>query len=296
MIKKLLSFAAIAALITATAVAQTNPDFELWAPTTVSPSNPVGWETYNGGNFGAPNGTTEETTDPGEGLKSVKMETKTGFAAILGVDTLGGTISLNGDLLNNKFVKGIPYTSQPTSVSFMVKNAPVNADTAVFVVQLMQGGQLLGIAGVNVPDVLPSWTPATLNFTYLLPGAPDTMIILATSSKATIYSTPKKAQPGSTFWLDDIVMNFPVGVKEALFSERVLAYPNPASTSIRFDLNNNKATSINVTDITGKVVKNITVTSNIVDVSVYDLPTGLYIYQVYNNENIVFTDKFTVSK
>jgi len=296
MIKKLLSFSAVVALISATAVAQTNPKFETWGPTAVASSNPTGWETYNADNFSGPVGTTAETADPGEGLKSARMETKTGFGAVLGVDTLGGTLSLNGDLMGNKFVKGIPYTSRPSSVSIKIKNAPVNGDTAVFVVQLMQAGQLLGIAGTNLPATLSTWTPGSINFTYLLTGAPDTMIILATSSKATFYNTPKKAQPGSTFWLDDIVLNFPVGVKEAIFSERVLAYPNPASTSIRFDLNNNKATGIRITDITGKVVKNITVTSNLADVSVYDLPTGLYIYQVYNNENVVYTDKFTVSK
>lgn len=296
MIKKLLSFSAVLALISATAVAQTNPKFETWGPTTVASSNPTGWETYNTDNFGGPVGVTAETVDPGEGLKSAKLETKTGYGAVLGSDTVGGVISLNGDLLGNKMVKGIPYTSRPTSVSLKVKNAPVNGDTSVFVVQLMQAGQLLGIAGTNLSSTLSTWTPGTLNFTYLLTGAPDTMIILATSSKAAFYNTPKKAQPGSTFWIDDIMLNFPVGVKEAIFSERVLAYPNPASSSIRFNLNDNKATKIRITDITGKAVKTITVTSNIVDMNVYDLPAGLYVYQVFNDENVIFTDKFTVSK
>ena len=296
MMKKLLSFSAIIALISANAIAQTNPKFETWGPTTLASSNPNGWETYNADNFGGPIGVTAETVNPGEGLKSVKMETKSGYGAILGADTVGGVISLNGDLLGNKMVKGIPYTSRPQSVSYIYKNAPVNGDTAVFVIQLMQAGQLLGIAGTNYSGTVSTWTTRTSNITYLLTGAPDTMIILATSSKAAFYNTPKKAQPGSTFWIDDIMLNFPVGVKESVFSERVLAYPNPASSNIRFDLNANKATGIRITDITGKVVKNINATSSIVDISVYDLPTGLYIYQVYNNDNVVYTDKFTVSK
>lgn len=296
--KKLLSFSALLALISATAIAQTNPKFETWGPTSTATSNPTGWETYNADALlgTLPIGVTAETVNPGEGLKSVRMETKTGYAAGFGADTLAGLISLNGDLLGNKMVKGIPYTSRPTSISYIYKNAPVNGDTAVFVIQLMKAGQLLGIAGSNYSSSVSTWTTKTSTITYLLTGAPDTMIILATSSKVAFYSTPKKAQPGSTFWIDDIMLNFPVGVSEAIFSERVLAYPNPASSSIRFDLNNNKATSIRVTDITGKAVKTINVTSNLVDVNVYDLPAGLYIYQVFNNGAVVYTDKFMVSK
>lgn len=301
MIKKLLSLSAVVALLASSAVAQTNPNFETWAPTTLSTNNPDGWETYNLGAFPVflggpgPEGTTQETGNPREGAISVRMETKAGHSIALGNDTLGGSLSLGGDIFSS-FIGGIPYTGRPESVDFSVMTSFPLTDTATFYVELKKNGVRVASAGVNIFQTIPTWFDANSPFVYFSADVPDTLMILATSSKATLFTNSATPVPGSVFWLDDIVFNFPVGVKQAIFSERILAYPNPASTSIRFDLNNKQASSIKVTDITGKVVRTINITSNLVDVDVNDLPAGLYVYQVYNNNEIIYTDKFNVAR
>lgn len=301
MIKKLLSLSAVVALLASNAIAQTNLNFETWAPTTLSTNNPTGWETYNLGGVPpfaggpGPEGTTQETANPREGAISVRMETKAGHGAFLASDTLGGSLALGGDIFAS-FIGGVPYTGRPESVDFSVMTSFPLTDTATFYVELKKNGAVVGAAGVNIFQNIPTWFDANSAFVYFSTDVPDTLVILATSSKATLFTNSGQAKPGSLFWLDDIVFNFPVGVKQAIFSERILAYPNPASTSIRFDLNNKQASSIKVTDITGKVVRTINITSNLVDVDVNDLPAGLYVYQVYNNNEIIYTDKFNVAR
>lgn len=300
MIKKLLSISALFALISATTVAQTNMGFETWAPTTASPNNPVGWETFNTGNFGGPNGTTQETVDPGAGSISAKLVTMSGFGALTGgADTIAGLLALNGDLLGGNLIGGVAYTQKPTSMDLLFKAAPITGDTCVLFAQLQHydvstsstvvDGQAVFMININVPI----WTSFNSTFNYYTTDTPDTLIIFIASSVGGTIST-SLPKPGSTFWVDGLVINNPVGVKEITNAERIAAYPNPASSSIKIALNDTKATSIKITDITGKVVKTENVMSNVVNINIENLPVGLYIYQVMNNNDVVYTNKFNV--
>ena len=300
MIKKLLSLSAMAALISTTVVAQTNMGFETWGPTTTSPSNPTGWETFNTSNFGGPDGTTQETADPGAGSISAKMVTMTGFAALTGgADTIAGLLALNGDLLGGNLIGGVAYTQKPISMDLLFKSAPVGGDTCVFFAQLQHydiGSSTTVVDGQAVFTInltVPVWTSFNVPFNYFTTDTPDTLIIFAASSTGGTISSGLPS-PGSTFWLDGLVINNPVGVKEITNVERIAAYPNPASSSIKIALNDTKATSIKITDITGKTIKSVNVSSNVVNVNVENLPIGLYIYQVMNSNDVVYTSKFNV--
>lgn len=300
MIKKLLSLSALVALTTTTILAQTNMGFETWAPTTASPSNPTGWETFNTSNFGGPDGTTQETADPGAGSISAKLVTMTGFGALTGgADTIAGLLALNGDLLGGNLIGGVAYTQKPFSMDLLFKSAPVGGDTCVLFAQLQHydvGSSSTVVDGQAVFTVnltVPIWTSFNIPFNYFTTDTPDTLIIFAASSTGGTISSGLPT-PGSTFWLDGLVINNPVGVKEITNTERIAAYPNPASSSIKIALNDTKATSIKITDITGKVVKTENVMSNVVNVNIENLPIGLYIYQVMNNNDVVYTNKFNV--
>ena len=300
MIKKLLSLSALVALISTTVVAQTNMGFETWAPTTTSPSNPVGWETFNTSNFGGPDGTTQETVDPGAGSISAKLVTMTGFSALTGgADTIAGLLALNGDLLGGNLTGGVAYTQLPISMDLLFKSAPVGGDTCVLFEQLQHydvgssSTVVDGQAVFMINTTVPTWTSFNILFNYFTTDTPDTLIIFAASSAGGTITTGLP-QPGSTFWLDGLVINNPVGVKEITNAERIAAYPNPASSSIKIALNDTKATSIKITDITGKVVKTENVMSNVVNINIENLPIGLYIYQVMNNNDVVYTNKFNV--
>lgn len=301
MIKKLLSLTALAAMVSSAAVAQTNMNYESWAPTTLSPSNPVGWETFNTSNFGGPDGTTQETSDPGEGSISAKLETKVGFAALTGgSDTAAALLTLNGNLLGGNVLGGVAFTGKPASLDILFKSNPLNGDTCILLAQLQHwdagaGDNVVdGQAILMVNTAVPTWTSFNAVFNYFTTDTPDTLVILAASAMGGVF-TDGLPTPGSTFWVDDLVINFPTGVKSEVKNvERIAAYPNPASSTVRIALNDTKATSIRITDITGKVVKTETVLSNVVNINVENLPVGLYVYQVINNESVVYTNKFNV--
>lgn len=301
MIKKLLSLSALVALTATTIVAQTNMGFETWGPTTLSPSNPIGWETFNTSNFGGPDGSTQETVDPGAGNISVKMVTTAGYSAVTSgsVDTIAGLLALNGDLLGGNLTGGVAYTTKPISMDLLFKSAPVGGDTCVMFAQLQHydiGSSTTvtdGQAVFMINTTVPVWTSFNVPFNYFTTDTPDTLVIFIASSTGGTISAGLP-QPGSTFWIDGLVINNPVGINVITNTERIAAYPNPASSSIKIALNDTKATSIKITDITGKVVKTENVMSNVVNVNIENLPIGLYIYQVMNNNDVVYTSKFNV--
>lgn len=300
MIKKLLSLSAIVALISTTVVAQTNMGFETWAPTTASPSNPVGWETFNTSNFGGPDGTTQETVDPGAGSISAKLVTMTGFGPLTGgADTVSGLLTLNGNVLGGNLIGGVAYAQKPTSMDLLFKSAPVGGDTCVMFAQLQHydvgsSSTIIDAQAVfMINTTVPVWTSFNIPFNYFTANTPDTLIIFIASSTGGTISNGLP-NPGSTFWIDGLAINNPVGIKEKTNTERIAAYPNPASSSIKIALNDTKATSIKITDITGKIVKTENVMSNVVNINIENLPIGLYMYQVMNNNDVVYTNKFSV--
>lgn len=76
----------------------------------------------------------------------------------------------------------------------------------------------------------------------------------------------------------------------------VSVYPNPVVDNLNFNMSINSAT-VNILDITGKIVKTITSTSKAFNVNLGTLGNGIYFYQVVDNKNnVVATSKFIVSK
>ncbi|MCC7333383.1 MAG: T9SS type A sorting domain-containing protein [Flavobacteriales bacterium] len=301
MIKKLLSLTAIAALVSANVVAQSNTKFETWGPTTTSNNNPTGWETLNVDKFGGPAGVTKETGNPGEGLISARLETKTGYGGVLQQDTATGLLTLNGNLIGGNIIGGIAYPGRPASVDVLVKSDVMPNDSALILFQLSKWNvgnndqDVIGQAATVIPIDVAAWTTVNIPFNYVLPDTPDTLIVIMASSVGGVFET-SLPQPGTVLWVDDIKINFPVGINQVKNSERIAAYPNPATSNLKVALNDTKASSIRITDMTGKVVKNEAVYDRIVNINVSSLPTGLYIYQVIDGENIIFTEKFNIVK
>jgi CubicO group peptidase (beta-lactamase class C family) len=75
------------------------------------------------------------------------------------------------------------------------------------------------------------------------------------------------------------------------------AYPNPATNKITFKADNNIAEHfIVITDITGKQIVKMEKNNNLVDVDISSFKNGMYFYQITENETIVYTGKFIVSR
>lgn len=95
--------------------------------------------------------------------------------------------------------------------------------------------------------------------------------------KAFVYQQGFKANGDTLTWY---VNAGTVGLEEIFLNSPVKVYPNPATGNLFVQLNYTNAKSANITDITGRVVKELTLSSsmNIIDVSVFE--KGCYILNI----------------
>lgn len=85
-----------------------------------------------------------------------------------------------------------------------------------------------------------------------------------------------------------------VGINE-LNTSNVAVYPNPAKEQVTFETDNN-GFNLTITDITGKVIFNQNVVSKKTTVNLNRFNAGVYFYTIANNNQVVTTDKFIVTK
>lgn len=79
-------------------------------------------------------------------------------------------------------------------------------------------------------------------------------------------------------------------------SVAISVYPNPAVSTINFQLNNNEVDLIKIFDISGREITALQVSSALESVNTENFEAGVYFYQIINNGTILKTDKFTVAK
>jgi len=198
------------------AFAQTNLNLEAWSSNGFGGEDPDGWGTLNGFMaLGAPQSTWKETTDPGEGLASAKMESlyfpgASGFGAPS--DTVGAMLSIGGPPGFGPL--GIPYTQKPVSVDFMYKANPLGNDMGVLIVELSHwdGSQTVtdGQGVMTFSSQVNTWTTASICITYMTADTPDTLTIMAASSAVMFDLLPRGMEmPGSQLFLDDFAINLP---------------------------------------------------------------------------------------
>ncbi|MES2560363.1 MAG: T9SS type A sorting domain-containing protein [Bacteroidota bacterium] len=93
-----------------------------------------------------------------------------------------------------------------------------------------------------------------------------------------------------------VLFAFPTGVQEnAELIKSINAYPNPANTSFTITMKSTDAT-VEVMDITGKLVNTYPVTMGEAKMDVSNFSNGVYFYQIKTSANeTVKSGKFTVS-
>jgi hypothetical protein len=76
----------------------------------------------------------------------------------------------------------------------------------------------------------------------------------------------------------------------------MLVYPNPATDLLTISLDYAKAKQVNILDISGKLVATQAITSTVTQINVSALTTGVYLYQILDDEGAVVTNgKFSVT-
>lgn len=85
---------------------------------------------------------------------------------------------------------------------------------------------------------------------------------------------------------------------ETFEANNIKVYPNPAKTSINFDVTDAGANNIYVYDVTGKSVANLDAANNsLVELNVQNLENGMYLYRITKQDGtILVSSKFTVAR
>ncbi|MCD6068541.1 MAG: hypothetical protein K0S33_3367 [Bacteroidetes bacterium] len=288
MIKRLLSIAFVAGTF-ALAAQPTNLGFETWAGGT-----PSDWSApfapFVSGSI------TQITSGAPEGSSAIQLTSGScPFCVIAGYpDRMPGFI-----------VQSVASTDRPVSMTLMMQADVMGTDEALMAAQLTKWDgattNIIGQAGGTIPGgtVISTWTAQTINFTYMDPGNPDTLSILAASSDSILLQgATSNPTIGSTISIDAIVINNPVGIQDVIFyGSKHIAYPNPASTEINFATSDDNAAFVTVYDVTGRAVVNLPMVAGKAKMDVDMLESGMYMYSITDaSKGILYTHKFNIAK
>lgn len=222
--KNLLLLAAITISGLNSLKAQTNLNFENWTG-----NEPNGWETSNAmtTQSGGAQTVFKETTTPGQGSASVKMQTgscpECPNFSILGQwgpvtplpNPLGGSIGMDA-----------PYSQRPLSVDFKYKSSPVGNDAGGFSVTLTRYNsgngetETIGEGYFEAGTQVINWTNMNMPIIYYSSLIPDSIRFWASSSigsfpdltslgMPSIPFSPPTPVAGSKFYLDAVSINLP---------------------------------------------------------------------------------------
>lgn len=277
-----------------------NGGFENWNDSI----NPIGWNTLANGfgpqySYFAKKDTNAMTHV--EGLASLMMKTDSVFvpsASILRSFVGLGTINV---AQGAPVFSGTPFSRKPDTLYMAYAYIPgAGADSATVQINLRQGSTSLFTAGTKLFYLPPAPQGGFLAFPltglYSGTGTPDTLNIVFKSGKSSTGT-----EYGSTLWVDDVHFNDTVavvnGINDIRTAAAVNAYPNPANNTINVVVAQSETGStIQMADLTGRVVYTgiLSNISNAIDVA--NLPTGIYAISIRSNDHLtIYKGKISVA-
>jgi hypothetical protein len=304
--KKILLTISTAVLTTLSVNAQVDYGFETWADTPNGASgvqDPKGWASFNvmtNPLIGMGQTVFKETGSVGGGAAAAKIVTKPIPATISvpGYDTVGLLAIGSINILTQDIKLGTPYTGRPEKVAFYTKYQPASLDTASVTVLLTKYNtttkqQDIVASGMWTTSATTSaWTKQELTLTYASTTvSPDTLQIMCSSSS---FFRPKV---NSTFYIDDFGFSGWVGISDLqAIKNNVTAYPTPAKTNINFT-SSVAASTVEIVDVAGRIVGVFPMVGNKATVETEKYESGMYIYNVLNDQKaVVGRGKFEVVK
>jgi hypothetical protein len=140
-----------------------------------------------------------------------------------------------------------------------------------------------------------SWQTFSYPFTYFSPAAPDSCFIVASSSINSGYNV------NTVLNIDNFAFQAPSGIATTAAKSITSIYPNPvkSNATITYDLKKDSKVTINISDITGKVVASYNMEKSTgtqqEQINFESFKSGIYFYEIKTADD-VRTGKFTISK
>jgi hypothetical protein len=282
-------------------IAQTvvpNGGFETWINHT-GYEDPQSWDTPNQELTSIPFfGTTVVTksTDHEAGSYSAKLETKHITLPPLDIPGVITEGNLTIDITSGSYLVtgGVPITDNPTHLRGFYKFLPKGGDSCLIAIGIFKttaGVRDTIAAGYfSTHDTVNDWTPFSAWIDYLVTTQPDSMNIFALSSALEVPT------PGTVLYLDEISLDYTVGVNEKDPAAGIAVYQDRETNRLLvfFDFRKGQETSLGLYNMTGQEVYSTrpgTIQKQNVGIPYDNLRPGIYILEVIHG-NQKFTRKF----
>lgn len=301
----------------------TNGGFETWGNASPGISaEPTGWYSNKSGSNVAKLGPTtcfQDGTIKRSGNYSIRLETISYFGTAVNGSATTGVINATGTNKSEGYIGTINYstasdirrlafTSKPDSIVGYYQYTPGAAGEQGKVTAILHTGDYNDPetpVNSNHPDLSANKiaralfvTPAASVSTWVRFSAPFVYINSTTPAYIMINMTSSNNQTttvtGSKIWLDDISFIYnPVNVSETSLDKMVNVYAFEKNIYVDFVNKNNEQSSLEIYDVTGKMIKTFRVENNTFNTfELSSLNSGLYLYKLSANSQSKFGKVF----
>jgi hypothetical protein len=237
--------------------------------------------------------TITQSTDAHGGSYSVKINSDL-VEIIQGFYLPAGFLFL-GDV--NSEATGVPFTSRPTALTGWYKCDVAAGDSAFITAGVSKynlsgdSADQIGVGFQLFTGNVDTWTQFTAPFDYVSTDIPDTLNIIIT------VGTSLDSTVESEVWIDDLAFTYgSVGFENvATNNSSFVMYPNPSNGAVQFLFNDISNSTLQLMDVTGRVVYTEIVTANS-KMKVADLPNGVYTVRLLNGNTVSKTEKLIINK
>ena len=162
-------------------------------------------------------------------------------------------------------------------------------DTLVVNIQLKKNGIVIGSGDFETWSATSIYTQFELDINYSSGDMPDSMRIEFDFNHANVTSNTA----GRYFIIDDLTLDLTNSISESENTPNNLkVYPNPTNNLLTFqNLNSSNISTIEIYDLTGKLVHSSTPNTSYHHVNIESQESGIYIYKVWIGGGSIITGR-----
>jgi hypothetical protein len=211
------------------------------------------------------------------------------------------------DMLNNGIKLGKPCPGcKPSKFYGWYKFDQVNGDSCAAILLASKWNTTLhkkdtiGYCRTDFKAPQTAWTYFEMPVSYSGTDTPDSLLVLLVSSGgfSAINFQGGVGQVGNTMYVDDISIDYPLGITQVLMPEiGVKTYPNPAKGSMTLELTQRiPGGMLDIYDMDGRLVTSQEIENTVNTVNVNGLLPGQYHFKVLDGKTIQNSGFFMVIK
>lgn len=211
------------------------------------------------------------------------------------------------DMANIRALIGKPCADcRPMKLKGFFKFEPVNGDSCSAAILLSKWNPVsgrrdtVGFGRIVQKEAVETWKEFEVPVNYNGTGPIDSISVLVVASAGYNLSSFMECagQPGTTMYVDDLMLEYPAGLLEPVFSQvSVKVYPNPVSDFLNIELERQIPDAwLEIFNNMGKQVQAIQMDGTRKALAVKGLPSGIYHYRLSGQSGMLGTGTFVVNQ